>query len=316
MPLSIKHQKWHFISSIFISPFIYDIINSMINLNLLEMKKRVQNFIKLTDFSKSDVYDIFKITDEVQQGKYNDILKGKSVVLFFPNSSIRTRVTFEKGIYLLGGQSILFPSETLDKKEDLKDVCSYLNNWADIVVVRHKDINVIEKMSQYLSVPVINAMTDINHPCEILTDMYALSKIRNNFVNDKFLFCGKNGNIGLAWKEASIVMGFELEQCCANGYEINGIVSHNNICEAVIGKDIVCTDSLPSSILNDFKECQVTLEVMKTANEGAILNPCPPFYRGEEVSADVIDSNYFVGYGFKKYLLNVQQAIIVYCLIR
>ncbi len=274
----------------------------------------MKNLIRLTDYHTSDIYDIFNITDEVGQGKYKDILKCKSVVLFFPNSSIRTRVTFEKGIYLLGGQPILFPSETLDKKEDLKDVCGYLNNWADMVVVRHKDINLIEKMSRYLSVPVINAMTDINHPCEILTDMYALSKIRSNFVNDKFLFCGKNGNIGLAWKEASNVMGFKLEQCCGNGYEIEGLVSHSNIYEAIIGKDIICTDSLPSAILDDFKECMVTLKAMRMANKGAILNPCPPFYRGEEVSADVINSDYFVGYEFKKHLLNVQQAIMIYCL--
>ena len=276
----------------------------------------MKNLIRLTDYPANDIYDIFNITDEVGQEKYKDILKGKSVVLFFPNSSIRTRVTFEKGIYLLGGQPILFPSETLDKKEDLKDVCGYLNNWADMVVVRHKDINIIEKMSQYLCVPVINAMTDINHPCEVLTDMYALSKIRRNFVNDKFLFCGTNGNIGLAWKEASTVMGFKLEQCCGNGYEIEGLVSYSNIYEAIIGKDIICTDSLPSTILDKFKDCMVTLKAMQMANEGAILNPCPPFYRGEEVSADVIDSDYFVGYEFKKHLLNVQQAIMIYCLTR
>lgn len=272
--------------------------------------------IRLTDYCAEDIYDIFQITDEIGQGKYPDILKGKSVVLFFPNSSIRTRVTFEKGIYLLGGQPILFPSETLDKKEDLKDVCGYLNNWADMVVVRHKDIHVIEKMSQYLSVPVINAMTDINHPCEVLADMYALSKIREDFVNDHYLYCGKNGNIGLAWKEASAVMNLRLEQCCGRGYEMDGVTSHNNISEAIIGKDIVCTDSLPSAILDDFKECQVTLDAMKMANEGAILNPCPPFYRGEEVSADVIDSPYFVGYEFKKHLLHVQQAIMIYCITR
>ena len=275
----------------------------------------MKNLIRLTDYQSSDIYDIFNIADEVGQGKYIDILKGKSVVLFFPNSSIRTRLTFEKGIYLLGGQPILFPSETLDKKEALQDVCGYLNNWADMVVVRHKDIGIIEEMSQYLSVPVINAMTDVNHPCEVLTDMYSLSKIRNNFVTDKFLFCGKKGNIGLAWKEASTVMGFDLEQCCGNGYEIEGIVSHNNIREAIIGKDIVCTDSLPSNVLDDFKECQVTLETMEMANKGALLNPCPPFYRGEEVSADVIDSDYFVGYEFKMNLLDVQQSIIIYCLI-
>ncbi len=100
--------------------------------------------------------------------------------MFFPNSSIRTRATFEKGIYQLGGHPILFPTETLDKKEDLRDVCGYLNNWADIVIVRHKDIGVIEKMAEYLNVPVINAMTDCNHPCEILTDMYTFSKIRED----------------------------------------------------------------------------------------------------------------------------------------
>ena len=98
--------------------------------------------------------------------------------------------------------------------ELLKDVCGYLNNWADLVVIRHKDIRLLEKMSAYLKVPVINAMTDVNHPCEVLSDMYALSKIRKNFLRDHFLFVGERGNIGLAWKEASEVMGFSLEQCC------------------------------------------------------------------------------------------------------
>ena len=88
----------------------------------------MKNFIRLTEYHSDDIYDIFSIADEIGQEKYKGILNGKSVVLFFPNSSIRTRVTFEKGIYLLGGQPILFPSETLDKKEDLKDVCGYLNN--------------------------------------------------------------------------------------------------------------------------------------------------------------------------------------------
>ena len=275
----------------------------------------MKNFIKLTDYTASDIYDIFKITDEVLQGKYHDILKGKSVVLFFSSSSIRTRVTFEKGIYLLGGQPILFPTETLDKKEDLKDVCGYLDNWADMIIVRHKDIAVLEKMAKYSKVPVINAMTDSNHPCEIVTDMYSLSKIRDNFVKDKYLFCGKSGNIGLAWKEASELMGFDLSQCCGVGYEMDGVKTYHSIKEAVKGKDVICTDSLPAEILNDFRECQVTREIMDMANENAVLNPCPPFYRGEEVSDDVIESEYFVGYEFKKNLLAVQQAVMIWCMI-
>lgn len=276
----------------------------------------MKDMIKLADYKADDIYDIFQLTDEVRQGKYQDFLKGKSAILFFPGSSIRTRVTFEKGIYLLGGQPILFSTETLDKKEDLRDVCGYLNHWADIVIARHKDIHLLEKMAEYLEVPVINAMTDVNHPCEMLTDMYALSKIRKDFTKDRFLFVGGKGNIGLAWKEAAQVMGFELEQCCGQGYEMGGLMSYNNIYDAVAGKDIVCTDSLPASALTDFKECQVTTAAMKMANEGAILNPCPPFYLGEEVSKEVMESKYFVGYEFKKYLLEVQQAIMIYCLTR
>ena len=135
--------------------------------------------IRLSDFTKEEVLQIFDIVGEIKQGKYKKYLQGKTVVMFFPSSSIRTRVTFEKGIYLLGGQSILFTPDTLDKKEELRDVVGYLNNWAD---------------------------------------MYALSKIRDNFVNDKYLFVGAAGNIGYAWKEAAELMGFSLVQCCPVGY--------------------------------------------------------------------------------------------------
>jgi len=275
----------------------------------------MKSLLRLADFTKEEIYQIFKIANDIkEEDKYHNILKGKCVVLFFPASSIRTRVTFEKGIHLLGGQPVLFPTEALDKKEELQDVCGYLNNWADMIVVRHKDIHVVERIAEFSKVPVINAMTDANHPCEMLSDMYALSKIRNNFEEDKYLFCGPKGNIGLAWKEASEVMEFELSQCCANGYEIEGLQVYYDVKEAAVGKDIVCTDSLPADILKDFKGLQITKAVMELANEGAILNPCPPFYRGEEVSADVIESEYFVGYEFKKYLLEVQQAVMVYCL--
>ncbi|MDE6788224.1 MAG: peptide transporter [Ruminococcus sp.] len=276
----------------------------------------MKDLIKLGDLTSDNVYEIFNIADEIQHGKYRNFLNNKSIILFFPSSSIRTRVTFEKGIYLLGGQSILFPSETLDKKENLKDVCGYLNNWADLVIVRHENIYVIEQLACYLNVPVVNAMSNANHPCEIIADMYALSKIRNDFISDRYLFCGKAGNIGFTWKAASDIMGFELSQCCGKGYEIEGLKTYNCIDDAIKGKDIICTDALPSDILPNFKDCQVTRDKMDMANRGAILNPCPPFYRGEEVSDDVINSSYFVGYEFKKHLLEVQQAIIVYLLLQ
>lgn len=275
----------------------------------------MKNLIHITDFTSEEIKKIFFLADEIQKGKYKDFLSGKTVVMFFPDSSIRTRVTFEKGIHLLGGQIILFPPESLDKKEALKDVSGYLGNWADALIVRHKNIEVIKTLSKNSNVPVINAMTDFNHPCEIISDLYALSKMRKDFTTDNFLFCGPDGNIGRTWKEASEVFGFNLEQCCGKGFEMQGLTAWNNINEAITGKDIVCTDSHSVEENEAFKNCQVTKAAMDNANKGAVLNPCPPFYRGEEVSSDVIDSKYFAGYEFKKTLLTVQQAILVYCMM-
>ncbi len=272
----------------------------------------MKSFIRLTDYPKSELLEIFKITDSID--RYEGFLKGKTIVMFFPSSSIRTRVSFEKGIYLLGGQSILFDPGTLDKKEDIKDVCGYLQNWADAVIVRYKDISMLEKMVDYLDIPVINAMTDDNHPCEMMSDLYTLSKIRKDYLSDKYLFVGAEGNIGRAWKEASDSFGFSFTQSCPEKYKIPGVSCNENLKDAIAGKDIICTDSIPSDMLEDFKEYQITTSLMSLANDNAILNPCLPFYRGEEVSEDVIDSDYFVGYEFKKNLLKIQQAILIYCL--
>lgn len=276
-----------------------------------------KSLVFIDDFSKEEIYEIFKLadkfSDDVSQVKP---LEGKTVVLFFPESSIRTRVTFEKGIHELGGKTILFPPEALDKKEKIQDVIGYLENWVDAVVVRHSDIQVVKSMAEHARIPVINAMTSENHPCEIITDLYALSKLHKALIKKKFLFVGAKGNIGNTWKAASGLMGFELEQCCPVGYEIDNIKCYTNIDEAVAGKDIICTDSIPNKAKEDFKEYQITLSHMQKANQGAVLNPCPPFFRGEEVSEAVINSDYFVGYGFKKYLITVQQAILCYLLER
>ncbi len=272
----------------------------------------MESLIRLTDFKINELLEIFKITDSIEQ--YDGFLKGKTVVMFFPASSIRTRVSFEKGIYLLGGQSILFDPATLDKKEDIRDVCGYLQNWADAVIVRYPDINMLDRMAKAMTIPVINALTDDNHPCEMLADLYALSKIRANYLQDKYLFVGSDGNIGRAWKEAADAFDFSLSQSSPVKYKIPGVTCNDNLKDAIAGKDIICTDSIPSDMINDFKDYQITKELMGIANKGAILNPCPPFYRGEEVTEDVIDSDYFVGYEFKQSLLKVQQAILIYCL--
>ena len=127
-----------------------------------------------------------------------------------------------------------------------------------------------------------------------------------------YTFVGVNANIGKAWAEASRAFGINFIHCCPKGYEIENVKIEYDIEKAIKQSDIVLTDSISEEYLNDFNSYQVTADLMRSAKSGAILNPCPPFTRGEEVSADVIDSKFFVGYAFKKSLLYVQQAIILY----
>ena len=161
-----------------------------------------KSLVFIDDFSKEEIYEIFKLADkfagEVSQAK---LLEGKTVVLFFSESSISTRVTFEKGIQELGGKTILFPPEALNKKEKIEDVIGYLENWVDAVIVRHRDIQIVKSMAEYASIPVINAMTSENHPCEIITDLYELSRLYKDIEKKKFLLWVQREMLGIRGKQ-------------------------------------------------------------------------------------------------------------------
>lgn len=275
----------------------------------------MKSLIRLSDLDLRDVQEIFRLADEFRSGKHRKCLRNRTIALFFPESSIRTRITYERGIYLMGAQSVLFPPSALDKKEDVRDVVAYLSNWVDAIVVRHRNIALLDEMALDSIIPVINAMTDVNHPCEILSDVYALSKRLGDVSEWKILFVGARGNIGLAWKEAAALFGFELTQSCPPKYAMEKVENIPHLMEAARGKDVICTDSLSADKLPDFAGYQITPEVMQSSG-CQLLNPCPPFYRGEEVSAEVVENDWngFVGYDFKSCLLEVQQAILYYLL--
>ena len=272
----------------------------------------MKHLIKLTDYSVADLDHVFTLADEIKSGKHKNALTGKTIVLFFPPSSFLTRTTFEKGIYLLGGQSILFPSDSLDKIEDSKDVVGYLNNWADCIVIRHGNMNLLEQFSANSATPIINAMTKVNHPCEVLSDFYAISKQRHDYRDLTYTFVGTNTNIGKTWAEAAQAFGLTFLHCCPKGYELENVSVEHDITKAIKQSDIVLTDAIAAESLEDFSAYQITTDLMQSAKPGAMLNPCPPFTRGEEVSADVIASDFFVGYQFKEALLYIQQAVILY----
>ena len=170
----------------------------------------------------------------------------------------------------------------------------------------------IEEIDKYFDGLVINAMTDVNHPCEVLSDLYSLSHIRDRYKSDKYLYVGPNSNIGLAWKEASELLKLDFSQVCPAGYEMENVLATNDLNEAIKNKDIVLTDCPDANNPTAFEPYMITSEIMRQANPGALLNCCPPFIRGREVSSEVVDdSEFFVGYKFKASLLSISQAVLV-----
>jgi ornithine carbamoyltransferase len=280
------------------------------------------HLIEINSLTESQIFDIYNLANELKENKTEKRLDGKTFALFFPESSLRTRITFEKGIKELGGTSILFPPDTLDKREKLEDVIKYLENWVDGLVIRHPDLAKIKTLASHATIPVINAMTAEDHPCEILSDLYSIAEIRKNYRDLTYTFVGVANNISRSWLQIAKVMNLTFRHACTSGNQFGEDSSHyyftTNLESALRGSDVILTDSLPGEYMNEdyIKKYQITMERMQLANKGAILNPCPPFFRDEEVSTEVINSDYFVGYGFKKNLLHVQQAIILYCISR
>ncbi|WP_078552136.1 ornithine carbamoyltransferase [Bacillus alkalicellulosilyticus] len=278
------------------------------------------NLLSIDDMSERQVNEIFTLATKIKNQNTSHVLKGKHFVLFFPESSLRTRITFEKGIKDLGGETTLFPPETLDKREELKDVIQYLSNWSDGVIIRHADFSKLQDISTYSNIPIINAMTSESHPCEILSDLYSISQVRENYKDLVFTFVGPKSNISRTWKSIAEIMDLRFHQVCMQGFELGtdsrNYSFHTELEPILKISDIVLTDSLPNELRTQIyiDQFQITLERMNLAKEHAMLNPCPPFYRNEEVSNEALSSSYFVGYEFKKNLIYVQQAIILFCL--
>lgn len=277
------------------------------------------HFLEIDKLKESQLNEIFNLTDKLKSNANNEYLRGKTFILFFPETSIRTRITFEKAVTDLGGKTILFPPETINKREKLEDVIKYISNWADGVIIRHRDFDKVVELSKHSSIPIINAMTSKNHPCEIASDLYAISKIRRNYKNLVYTFVGGLGNILYSWAKIAEVMDLQFNHVCELGNRLKEDDSnykfHTNLEEVLKVSDVVLTDPLPEELKTDeyISKYQVSLDRMKLTKDNSILNPCPPFFRNEEVSEDVIKSQYFVGHEFKKDLLYVQQAIILYC---
>lgn len=277
----------------------------------------MNHFLSLKDLTQEDISELFDMTDQIKNRDFTGVLEGKTFALFFPNTSIRTRITFEKGIKELGGECILFPPESLNKKEKLSDVVGYLNQWIDGVIIRHPSFEVMNDLAEHAEIPIINAMSSENHPCEIVADLYTIRTMKPNFQELTYTFVGPPGNILNSWIEIAKVLGLTLQHVCSPGNRVckdgQNYQFWAELEDKLVGSDVVLTDSLPPEYQTEdyIKKYQINLERMRLTNPGAILNPCPPFDRNQEVSENVMQSDYFVGHSFKKNLIYVQQAIII-----
>ena len=264
------------------------------------------HLLSLNGWSPDDLDALFAMADEYAAGRGPRF--AGAAAMFFPPSSLRTRISFERGAAEMGLQPIVFPPETLDKSEDLVDVAGYLAQWADVAVVRHPDLRVLQRLASTNALPVVNAMTDVNHPCEVLSDLYALARDADAR-QLRYLFVGADGNIGRAWWEAARSLGLDLTQCCPPDARIPGIRWEGDLRLAIATADVVLTDG-PGAHAELLAPYQVTAELLDLAPRGVRLAPCPPFARGREVSADAVEHDAFVGYAFKRYLKPVQQAVM------
>ena len=261
-------------------------------------------------WDRNRLAQFFDMADQYDRGAGPQFNGG--AVLFFPPSSLRTRVAFEMGAAKLGLHTVAFPPESLDKPEALEDVVGYLSQWTDLLIVRHPDIAVLDGLAASNAMPVINAMTDENHPCEVLSDLYSIARTRDP-LSLRYAFVGADGNIARAWHEAASAFGLDLVQCCPADIATPDTTSTNDLYEALRDADIVITDG-PGRHAEALRPFQVTADALAHAAKDVQLIPCPPFIRGREVSADAIASPAFAGYAFKQALMPAQQAIMALAL--
>lgn len=276
----------------------------------------MRHLISLDGWNRDALLDLFARADGFARGgPVARIEGGGSAALFFPPASLRTRVSFETGVSEMGLQPVVFPPETLDKSEDLGDVAHYLAQWASVAVVRHPDITVPQRLAAANALPVVNAMTELNHPCEVLSDLYALSRSRGgaDIFRLRYLFVGPDGNIGRAWAEAARAFGLELRQSAPAILRIPRVPCEEDLEAAIRTADVVITDG-PGPRERALAPYRITAELLDLAPDGVHFDPCPPFVRGREVSADAIEHPAFVGHAFKRALKPVQQAIVEWAL--
>jgi ornithine carbamoyltransferase len=292
-----------------------------------------KDFLQIPDFSKDEIVALFDLADRMKAGKYDKKpLAGKSLAMIFMKSSTRTRVSFEVGTYQLGGHALfLSPRDVqLGRGEPIADTARVLSRYVDGVMIRtfaHQDI---EELAKYADVPVINGLTDLVHPCQVLADLLTVRQhVTKKLEELAIAWIGDGNNMANSWINAAYRFGFELRIACPEGYEPADhlverarksakILITRDPAEAAKGANVVNTDVWASMGQEDeqrqreraFRGFTVDDALMKKADKHAIFLHCLPAHRGEEVSADVIDGPQSRVWDEAENRLHAQKAIM------
>ena len=296
----------------------------------------MKHLLKLSDLTTEEIIEILNLADQLKYEKKNGIehkhLAGKSLGMIFEKSSTRTRVSFEVGMYELGGNPMFLSSNDLQigRGEPVEDTARVLSRFVDGIMIRTFAQKEVEDLAKYGSIPIINGLTDYAHPCQVLADLLTIREHKGKLQGLKLCFIGDGNNMANSLIVGCIKCGMAVSIACPKGYEpdseimawakeTGNFVCTDNIEEAVKGSDVVYTDVWASmgqeaeaeERKKIFKNFQVNEEFMALANEGAMVLHCLPAHRGEEITAETFEKHADEIFDEAENRLHAQKAVLV-----
>ena len=295
-------------------------------------QKTHRDFLAIPDYSREELIKLFELAERMRDGSYADKpLAGKSLAMIFMKSSTRTRVSFEVGTWQLGGHALfLSPNDVqLGRGEPLADTARVLSRYVDGIMIRTFAHSEVEELAEFASVPVINGLTDLLHPCQVLADILTIRQHLGTIDGKRVAWIGDGNNMANSWINAAYRLGFELVLACPPAYEPNPeILARAQVAgnvrvvhdpeKAARLADVVTNDVWASMGQEDeqavrekaFRGFCVDDKVMAHAKPTAIFLHCLPAHRGEEVAASVIDGRQSKVWDEAENRLHIQKAIM------
>jgi ornithine carbamoyltransferase len=292
--------------------------------------KATRHFLTLADYSREEILALVARAAEMKKsvpakGK-SLALEGRSVGMIFEKPSTRTRVSFDVGVQQLGGHAIFlnWGDIQIGRGEPIRDTARVLSRYLDAVVIRTFGHDILTEFAQWSTVPVINGLSDLLHPCQVVGDLLTLHEAGVDICAMKAAWIGDGNNVANSWIDAANKLGFQLILACPEGYDPAVTFQTDKIRlvrdprEAVAGADVVSTDVWASMGQEEeirerrevFKNYQVDTDLLKNASEKVYVLHCLPAHRGEEITDEVIESEHSLVWDQAENRLHVQKAIL------